>query len=88
VDSIAAEPTIEIRLVYWCSCVDVWKVYQLGAEEAVMRVDLPCVPESCQTCGHNGLCATRRAMQSYSPVEFSDIAVGGPKKYRKLNLAS
>lgn len=73
-----------VSLTFSCGCSElIGHVAQLS-EDAERQVDVPCVPETCSTCRRDGLCQMRREMLNYRPVDFHDIGVGGPKRYRRM----
>jgi hypothetical protein len=81
---IPAAQVFETTQTYSCGCIDRWPLYG-PPDEADTMLDVPCVPEHCDTCERVGLCTTRKAMPpAYTPVQWNDLAVGGPKKYRRL----
>lgn len=74
------EPRNESSLLFGCGCTERWK----PPEEPITTVDLTCLSD-CHQCTRDGLCMTRRALPPHcGPLSMSDIAVGGPKKYRRM----
>jgi hypothetical protein len=65
---------IEIALEYSCGCRWAAEVTQLpGGEEQVRSVELPCVPEDCQTCLKEGVCPARRDADLYRAVDWERL---------------
>jgi NTP pyrophosphatase (non-canonical NTP hydrolase) len=74
----------ESSLSYSCGCRDAWDTVTPPPDPAHSEINLPCVPEVCQTClSHGRLCAVREGMGNYQPVEWSEVA-GRPRRISRM----
>lgn len=86
-DPIATQPTFTITQTYSCGCRDSWLVFRLP-EEVHTHTGAPCLPAVCTTCQTRGeQCEARKAMETYTAVDFASVEPVQRVRYRRLNAS-